>query len=204
MTDPKTLHDLEMEVKLDQVQDMEKELANLEMGYSLFPITNFRNNGLPILEGLLDDTFNPTRWVDYVGHHHVGLKVANDALTEVVYDIPPLLGRLVSMLNDDPDEPSLNDESIRLGYIRDINPQGATAQIYNNAVEGLERAHPTEEQDLQRSAAACYAVLNKIFKDHNLGQLEVPEVLSGIKVENNKVTIVQEQPDYDIDDGEDF
>lgn len=206
MTESKrTLHDMEKEVKLDQINDMEKELAKLEQGHSLFTLTNFRAKGLPILAGLLTDNFNPTAWVDYVGHHHVGLKVANDALTEVIYTIPPLLGQLVSMLNNDPDEPSLNEESQRMSYIRDINPQGASAQLFNNAMDGLDRAHPTAEEDMRVAAGSCYAVLNKIFSDHDMSTLPVPETLEQyVTAKHRAKSTNKAEIQYDLDDGEDF
>lgn len=206
MTEPKrTLHDMEMEVKLDQIKDMEKELAKLEQGHSLFTLSNFRAKGLPILAGLIDDNFNPAAWVDYVGHHHVGLKVANDSLTEVIYIIPPLLGQLVSMLNNDPDEPSLNEESQRMSYIRDINPQGASAQLFNNAMDGLDKAHPTAEEDMRTAAGSCYAVLNKIFADHKLPTIPVPEELAQYVTSKNKAKVAATvETSYDLDDGEDF
>lgn len=200
-----SLFEMQQKIKLEQVADAEAALSELTMGHTIYPLSQFVRQGLPILAGLLDDTFDARSWLEYVGHHHVGLRVVSDDLTTIVYDIPPMLGQQTSILNDDPNVPSLTDESVRLSYIRDMNPDGAAAHLYNTAVDQLEKANPSVLDEMKQNAVKHIAILNRIFADYQLGQIPLPDPLVDVEVVDEKPSETKPvQVNYDLDDGDDL
>ncbi len=201
--------DMKREHELGLVADMEAELMTLDQPkVSRFVHSEFLRVGLPILSGMLDDSFNPIRWEEFVGNQYVGLEIIDDTTGDVLYKLPPLMRQAPTAINDDPNAETLTSESQHLFSIRDFNPNEASAQIMNVAEETMVRQNGSLEYGTLEEARETMNTLNAIFRDHNLAELPMPEYLKDVKAESPKAETQESKPkvdtSYDLDEGEEL
>tara|TARA_Y100001960_G_C14412963_1_gene699071 strand:+ start:109 stop:735 length:627 start_codon:yes stop_codon:yes gene_type:complete len=201
--------EMKREHELGLVAEMEEELMALDRPkVSRFAHSEFLRVGLPILSGMLDDTFSPLRWEEFVGNQYVGVEIFDDTTYDILYTLPPLMRQAPTAINDNPNAETLTSESQHLFSIRDFNPNEASAQILNVAEETMVRQNGSLEYGTLEEARETMNVLNAIFRDNNLGELPMPEYLKEVKVEISKVETQGNKPkvetSYDFDEGEEL
>ncbi|MCT7476119.1 hypothetical protein N5V81_14135 [Escherichia coli] len=59
--------DRQMRFEYNELKEIENDLAESQNVYSVFTEAQFRRQGLPLLSGMLDGTFNEETWTAYVG-----------------------------------------------------------------------------------------------------------------------------------------
>lgn len=200
--------DMKREHELGIVAELEEGLAELNRPQvSRFLHSDFLRVGLPILSGMLDESFNPLRWEEFVGNQYVGLEIVDDTTGEVLYKLPPLMRQAPTAFNADPTRESLTSESQHLFSIRDYNPNEASAQILRVAEEAVIHQNGSLEYGTDAEARATMETLNTIFADNGLGTLEMPEYLKDVKAEapvSEKPAPAERKESYDFDEGEEL
>lgn len=203
--------ELKRQHELELVADLEEGLAELNAPkVSRFTHSEFLRVGLPILSGMLDDTFNPLRWEEFVGNQYVGCQVIDDESGELVYDLPPLMRQAPTAIYDDPNRESLTSETQHLLAIRDYNPNEVSAQILRIAEDTVSRQNGGLEYGTVEELRRTMETLNKIFRDNGLNELPMPEYLKDVKATDGKVESPANEPkpkvstDYDLDEGEEL
>ncbi len=200
--------DMKRDHELGIVAELEEGLAELNRPQvSRFFHSDFLRVGLPILSGMLDETFNPLRWEEFVGNQYVGLEIVDDASGDVLYTLPPLMRQGPTAINADPMRESLTSESQHLFSIRDYNPNEASAQILRVAEAAVEHQHGSLEYGTDAEARATMDTLNAIFSDNGLAKLDMPEYLKDVKAtvaKEEKPIATERKAQYDFDEGEEL
>ncbi|AWN08963.1 hypothetical protein MLDJOKPK_00139 [Salmonella phage SPAsTU] len=214
---PLSQMDDKMRFEYEKLTAIEQDLVEGQFVCSTFTEAQFRRQGLPLLTGMLDDTFNDEAWTDYVGSAFVPLQIVDDMdNTTLLFTIPALLNTGRSLVTV-PNEPSLSDETENIRLQAEIIPTVGEKQMYqmiDYTLTGIENMSLAEN-----SVRAKYIIdlLNWIFRRYKVGgQLEYPEGLveyvdriTGGKASGNaKKAEVQQnptpQPTVGIGDGEDY
>ena len=82
----------EAQFHVERLLEMEATMEPVISGASRFPESQFRRQGLPLLTMMLDDTFDPQLWANYVGSMFVPLEVvADDNYDNVLFTFPPVM-----------------------------------------------------------------------------------------------------------------
>lgn len=203
--------ELKREHELNLVAELEDGLSELARPQvSRFTHSDFLRVGLPILSGMLDDTFNPMRWEEFVGNQYVGLEVIDDVTGELIYDIPPLMRQAPTAIYDDPNRESLTSETQHLLAIRDYNPNEVSAQILRIAEDTVSRQNGGLEYGTVEELRRTMETLNQIFRDNNLSELPMPDYLVDVKASKPETDdVVKEEKEkvsvnYDLDEGEEL
>lgn len=194
--------------------ELEKDMVEQLNGHSYSTESYFRRVGLPILSGLLDDTFNEPAWIDYVGSAHIPLDIIGDEDKQVIFTLPPLMYIGPSLINQD-EVPSLTEETTQLikqGGGANIMTDEAVGQLIVQTINGIDQV---AYKDNVVRAKHTIDTVNGIFDYYGLkGKLEYPEgLLSAYNecsgqpdAEKAKEVEVAKQPaqSYIFDDGEDL
>ncbi|QXO09463.1 hypothetical protein pEaSNUABM11_00039 [Erwinia phage pEa_SNUABM_11] len=104
----------EKQFHVERLLDMEDDMKGILNGSSRFTESNFRRQGLPILTMMLDDTFDPQMWANYVGSMFVGLEIVSDSnYDEILFTLPPAMytGQSLRQVEG---QPSLSEESAEI------------------------------------------------------------------------------------------
>ncbi|WNI83742.1 hypothetical protein [Enterobacter ludwigii] len=162
----------------EKLLEMESVLQQGQNVCSVFTESMFRRQGLPLLSGMLDGTFNEDTWVDYVGSAFVPLQIVSDAdHSKLLFTIPPLLntGRSLQHVEG---QPSLTEETEAIRQTADIISEVGEQQLHqmiDYTLDGIERLS-YEENALR--AKRVIDLLNWIFRRYQVnGQLPYPEGL---------------------------
>lgn len=194
--------------------ELEKDMVEQLNGHSYSTESYFRRVGLPILSGLLDDTFNEPAWIDYVGSAHIPLDIIGDEDKQVIFTLPPLMYIGPSLINQD-EVPSLTEETTQLikqGGGANIMTDEAVGQLIVQTINGIDQV---AYKDNVVRAKLTIDTVNGIFDYYGLkGKLEYPEGLMAAynecsgqpDAEKAKEVEVAKQPaqSYIFDDGEDL
>ena len=195
--------------ELENIAELESGLAPLLAPQtSRFLHSEFLRVGLPILSGLLDDTFNPQRWEEFVGNQYVSVEIVDDNSGDVLYVLPSLLKQAPTVINNDEWRESLTSEAQHYMAIRDISPIESSASIKRVTEQSIERQNGSMEYGTPEESRAKYDVLNRIFKDSGLSEIAIPDSLTDVKPSNAvKDSAVLSKPTgdvYDFENGDDF
>lgn len=167
-----------MKFEFDKLRDFEKELIEGQYVCSTFTEAMFRRQGLPILSGMLDGTFNELAWENYVGNAFVPLQIVSDVdHSKLLFTIPPLMntGRSLQHVEG---QVSLTEETENIRLQADIISEVGEQQMHqmiDSTLSGIE-----ELSYLENAVAAKYKIdlVNWIFRRYGLtGQIEYPEGL---------------------------
>lgn len=203
------------EYRLRTMLELEKEMVTGLTGNSYSRESHFRRNALPVLSGLLDDTFNEDTWMQLVGSPHVAYDIYSDDGAELLFTLPPLMYVGSSLIGSD-DQPSLTEETgqlIRQAGGANILSDEAVGQLVYKTVEAI--------GDATYSAAVVRAkhtidTLNSIFQRYGInGSIPYPEGLQKAYLETEKGEAAPTTPtataapvattqNYDFDAGEDL
>lgn len=207
----------QMRFEYNKLKEIENDLAESQNVCSVFTEAQFRRQGLPLLSGMLDGTFNEETWTAYVGSPFVPLQIVDDAdNSKLLFTIPALLNTGRSLITVD-GEPSLSDETEYIRRQVDVIATVGETQMYkmiDYTLTGIENMSLAEN-----SVRAKYIIdlLNWIFRRYGVGgQLPYPEGLveyvdkiTGGKnmataAETSVQAPAQTQPIVGIGDGEDY
>lgn len=167
-----------MKFEFDKLRDFEKELIEGQYVCSTFTEAMFRRQGLPILSGMLDGTFNELAWENYVGNAFVPLQIVSDVdHSKLLFTIPPLMntGRSLQHVEG---QVSLTEETENIRLQADIISEVGEQQMHqmiDSTLSGIE-----ELSYLENAVAAKYKIdlVNWIFRKYQVGgQIEYPEGL---------------------------
>lgn len=214
---PLSQMDEQMSFEYNKLREIENDLAESQNVCSVFTEAQFRRQGLPLLSGMLDGTFNEETWTAYVGSPFVPLQIVDDAdNSKLLFTIPALLNTGRSLITVD-GEPSLSDETEYIRRQVDVIATVGETQMYkmiDYTLTGIENMSLAEN-----SVRAKYIIdlLNWIFRRYGVGgQLPYPEGLVEYvnKVTGGKNTVAAAetsvqaaatpQPVVGIGDGEDY
>lgn len=190
------------EYRMRMILELEQDLLKATTGNSTVREADFRRQGLALLSGLLDDTFNDKAWAEYVGSYHVGLDIYSTDEKTVLFTIPPLLRTGVSLVNV-PGQQTLTEEASETYRTVGAGPLAdeAIGQLVINTVLNMNQL--TAEED-RKQALDNIVNLNRIFEYYGVrGRIEIPKEA---QVAAPAATTIQPvtQPRYDYDQGEDL
>ncbi|EEA5212000.1 hypothetical protein ACU6MQ_001700 [Salmonella enterica subsp. enterica serovar Newport] len=207
----------QMRFEYNKLKEIENDLAESQNVCSVFTEAQFRRQGLPLLSGMLDGTFNEETWTAYVGSPFVPLQIVDDAdNSKLLFTIPALLNTGRSLITVD-GEPSLSDETEYIRRQVDVIATVGETQMYkmiDYTLTGIENMSLAEN-----SVRAKYIIdlLNWIFRRYGVGgQLPYPEGLveyvdkitggknTATAAETSVQATAQTQPIVGIGDGEDY
>ncbi len=163
---------------LQRVTEWEEAMqGNLE-GFTRYPDSHFRRIGLPILSGLLDNTFNPSDWREYIGSDLVGLQILDDLdYSKVLFELPPALQSGPALINSE-EQPTLSQQSDMIGDQGQIIAENGVVLMHQLITGTLTQIDEIMYRRNFDRACVTITTLNKIFKHYGLeGQIPYPEGL---------------------------
>jgi hypothetical protein len=128
--------------RLKTMLSLEQDMVAQLNGHSYSTESHFRRVGLPILSGLLDDSFNEPAWIEYVGSAHIPLDIYSEEDKSVLFTLPPLMYIGPSLINQN-EMPSLTEETTQLmlqGGGANVMTDEAVGQLIVQTVEGIDQA----------------------------------------------------------------
>lgn len=163
----------------NKLLDMEQDMAAVVNGATRFPDSMFRRQGLPILSGMLDGTFNEAAWIDFIGSAFVPLEVcADDDHSITLWSIPALFytGRTLRQVDG---QPSLSEESqniaLQAEIITSVGEQ-AMADMIKGTLDGIDAISYDENR---ARAIDTIKRLNYVFERYDVkGRIPFPEGLT--------------------------
>ncbi|ANZ48056.1 hypothetical protein ASESINO_43 [Erwinia phage vB_EamM_Asesino] len=170
--------DGKMKFEYEKLVDYEQELLGGQNVCSTFTEAMFRRQGLPLLTGMLDGSFNDAAWESYVGNAFVPLQIVSDMdHSKLLFTIPPLMntGRSLQHVEG---QVSLTEETENIRLQADILSEVGEQQMHqmiDQTLEGIEQL-----SYLENAIAAKYKIdlINWVFRRYQVGgQLEYPEGL---------------------------
>lgn len=194
--------------------ELEKDMVEQLNGHSYSTESHFRRVGLPILSGLLDESFNEAAWIDYVGSAHIPLDIIDDGDQHVIFTLPPLMYIGPSIINQD-EVPSLTEETTQLlkqGGGANVMTDEAVGQLIVQTINGIDQV---AYKDNVIRAKHTIDTVNGIFDYYGLkGKVAYPEGLLAAfnecaaepEAEKVKEAEAVKQPvqSFVFDDGEDL
>ncbi|QVW55179.1 hypothetical protein pEaSNUABM29_00135 [Erwinia phage pEa_SNUABM_29] len=214
---PLSKMDDKMRFEYEKLKSFEADLIEGQYVCSTFTEAQFRRQGLPLLSGMLDGTFNDDTWIDYVGNAFVPLQIVDDMdNTRLLFTIPALLNTGRSLITVD-GQASLSDETEHIRLQAEAIPSVGEKQMYqmiDYTLTGI-----ADQSHAENSVRAKYIIdlLNWIFKRYKLdGRLPYPDGLEEYvaRITGGKATAqaaqptaqiaATPQPAVGIGDGEDY
>lgn len=163
---------------VERLLEMEEEMAPAINGASRFPESHFRRQGLPLLAMMLDDTFDPQLWAQYVGSMFVPLEVVSDNdYDDVLFTFPPVLYTGPSLRQVE-GQASLSEESNEIynqTLIMSSTGHSMMASLIKDTLGGI------EDLSFRENTVRAYntiKTLNFVFERYGLtGRVPMPEGL---------------------------
>lgn len=163
--------------RLKTMLALEQDMVEQLNGHSYSSESHFRRVGLPILSGLLGDSFNEPAWIEYVGSAHVPLDIYSEEDKKLLFTLPPLMYIGPSLINQN-EVPSLTEETTQLmlqGGGANVMTDEAVGQLIVQTVEGIDQA---AYADNVIRAKHTIDTINGIFDYYQVrGRVEYPEGL---------------------------
>lgn len=191
----------------EELKDLEKTMSGAELlGATRYTDSQFRRVGLPILSGLLDDTFNPLLWAEYIGSNYVPLEILTDDLREVIFTLPPLLMTGPAIVQNG-ETMSLSAQSIEIaqqGAIIAENGSMLINQLINNVGGVIDKK--MYGMNFER-ARMTIKTINEMFEHYGLeGRIDYPQGLTPPTESQGGQPVKQkeERVRYDLNDGDDL
>lgn len=194
------------EYERSRAMEIERELTENMYPYACFTESMFRSQALPILVGLIDDTFDEQKYIQCVGSPMVGLQVVSDRDTsKLLFTIPALYFSGASVLSNEA-EPSLTEEAAQIdlqaNIISSVGEQ-ARAEFVLGVVDGIDEASYSVNYERARRVIQ---LLNTVFERYGVkGRLAYPEGLAEVAPHEVAPAKVEKKPEADfgsIDDDE--
>lgn len=194
----------------NSLEEQSREFESVINEVVRVPNSQFRRIGVPILTGLLDDTFNENQWLNYVGSQVMPVWVCeDDDPNEVIFRISPLLGALHVIMPTE-DQPNITDEALALEKQLEIMPSEThrqRARFMEGVTSSIEEASAIYHENNDRKTIE---VLNKIFEYYGVeGRITIPDSPSqsdtSTEAEETKVEQnANKAPAFDFSQGEDL
>lgn len=170
-----------MKFEFEKLMDIEAELAQGQYVCSTFTESMFRRQGLPLLSGMLDNTFDEAAWELFVGNAFVSLQVVSDVdHSKLLFTIPPMMNTGRS-LQHYPGQVSLSEETDNIRLQADIISEVGEQQLHQmiaSTLTGIE-----DMSYLENALKAKYVIdlVNWIYARYQVnGKLEYPEGLLNV------------------------
>jgi hypothetical protein len=163
---------------VERLLDMEGDMKGILNGNSRFPESNFRRQGLPLLTNMLDDTFDPQQWANYVGSMFVGLEVVSDSdHSEVLFTLPPVMHTGQSLRQVE-GQPSLSEESSEI-YNQTLIMASAGHQMMAGLIKDtLAGIDILSHRENSIRAYNTIQIINFVFERYGIqGRVPMPEGL---------------------------
>lgn len=201
--------------RLKTMLALEQDMVEQLHGHSYSSESHFRRVGLPILSGLLDDSFNEPAWIEYVGSAHVPLDIYSEEDKKLLFTLPPLMYIGPSLINQN-EVPSLTEETTQLmlqGGGANVMTDEAVGQLIVQTVEGIDQA---AYADNVIRAKHTIDTVNGIFDYYQVrGRVEYPEGLldafnavskksEGESPKEKEVVAAKPAQSFVFDDGEEL
>lgn len=194
-----------LEFRIGQVKELEEGLIGLnDNNHCVVNYGTFVSSYLPELHQLVTNPeYQSQRWVQLTGNMFARLVVLTNDEKQVLYEIPSILGQGYTA-SPDPEDNSLNDRLVYASNGMDTLPDIAISTRHRMYMDMSTQLEENNYEEIRNNAAKTIAVLNRIFKDHNLSLIEVPEGLGEVVVEEPKkeTTTKVEDGGIDLDDCE--
>ena len=160
---------------LDRALSAEKDILDHLDPYARFQETTFRRQGLPILSGLIDGTFDQNNWTNFVGSAFVPVQIVSDDLTQVLYTIPALNYTGQTLMHVE-GQPSLTDESMEIERYSALMPTAGEKAKHDLIVGTLDGIDKLSYETNRRRAFQVITLLNRIYERYGLkGRIEYPQ-----------------------------
>lgn len=197
---------------LERALEVEKDINEHLDPYARFTESMFRRQALPILSGLIDDTFNQANYISCIGSAFVPLQVVDDVdNSKLLFTIPALMFTGDTLMHVEGQQ-SLTDEAMEIQQYAEIVPsigEQAKHDMIMGVLDGIDQL--TYERN-RRRAKQTIDILNWVFERYKVnGRIAYPagmedllnEPAAAVPAKAQAVTTV-EVSDGGIEDGEDL
>ncbi|ANZ48331.1 hypothetical protein BIZ78_gp244 [Erwinia phage vB_EamM_Caitlin] len=200
---------------LDRALVAEQDIRENLDPYARFQESTFRRQGLPILSGLIDDTFDQNSWTSFVGSPFVPVQIVSDDLTKVLFTIPALNYTGQTLMHVE-GQPSLTDESMEIERYAQLMPTAGEKAKHDLIVNTLDGIDKVAYETNRRRAFNVIKLLNWIYERYGLkGRIAFPQGMEDLlgsptatvaptPVQVQQATAAAEMGDGGIDDYEDL
>ena len=160
---------------LDRALVVEHDIREHLDPYARFQESTFRRQGLPILSGLIDDTFDQNSWTNFVGSAFVPVQIVSDDLTQVLFTIPALNYTGQTLMHVE-GQPSLTDESMEIERYSQLMPSAGEKAKHDLIVNTLDGIDKVAYETNRRRAYQVITLLNWIYERYGLtGRIQYPQ-----------------------------
>ncbi|QVW28540.1 hypothetical protein pEaSNUABM8_00043 [Erwinia phage pEa_SNUABM_8] len=160
---------------LDRALGVEQDIKEHLDPYARFQESVFRRQGLPILSGLIDGTFDQTNWTNFVGSAFVPCQVVSDDVTKVLFTIPALNYTGETLLHVEGQQ-SLTDESMNIEQYSIQMPSAGEKAKHDLIVGTLDGIDKVMYETNRQRGYRVITLLNWIFTRYGLaGRIEYPQ-----------------------------
>ncbi|ANZ48604.1 hypothetical protein BIZ83_gp249 [Erwinia phage vB_EamM_ChrisDB] len=199
---------------LDRALGVEQDIKDHLDPYARFQESTFRRQGLPILSGLIDGTFDQNNWTNFVGSAFVPCQIVSDDVTKVLFTIPALNYTGETLLHVE-GQPSLTDESMDIEQYSIQMPTAGEKAKHDLIVGTLDGIDKVMYETNRQRGFRVITLLNWIFERYGLtGRIAYPAGMEDLQgktaaaaesgVAPATVNKVEEVSDGGIDDCEDL
>lgn len=200
---------------LDRALVVEQDIKDHLDPYARFQESTFRRQGLPILSGLIDDTFDQNSWTNFVGSAFVPVEVVSDDVTKVLFTIPALNYTGQTLMHVE-GQPSLTDESMEIERYSQLMPTAGEKAKHDLIVNTLDGIDKVAYESNRRRAFQVITLLNNIFERYGLsGRIQYPQGMEDLiggsaaapaatPAQTQQAVAAAEMGDGGIDDCEDL
>ncbi|QVW55643.1 hypothetical protein pEaSNUABM9_00047 [Erwinia phage pEa_SNUABM_9] len=199
---------------LDRALGVEQDIKDHLDPYARFQESTFRRQGLPILSGLIDGTFDQNNWTNFVGSAFVPCQIVSDDVTKVLFTIPALNYTGETLLHVE-GQPSLTDESMDIEQYSIQMPTAGEKAKHDLIVGTLDGIDKVMYETNRQRGFRVITLLNWIFERYGLtGRIAYPAGMEDLQgktaaaaesgVAPATANKVEEVSDGGIDDCEDL
>lgn len=171
--------------------------------------SDFRRRGVPILSGLLDETFDESQWLAFVGNQTMEVWVCQDTNPDdVILKIPPLLGSLHVVLPTE-DQPSVSEEAMMMEQELQVMPSQSHEARLRFMTELTDTIEAQSARDLAIRDKLNIDAINRVFEYYGIaGRLHYPVDIEAVEVptelKEKGTTNAPASAKTDFSQGEDF
>lgn len=160
---------------MERALSVEEDIRTHIDPFARFPESTFRRQGLPILSGLIDGTFDHNTWVNFVGSGFVPCQVVADDLSKVLFTVPAMLYTGQTLLHVEGQQ-SLSDESMDIDRYAALMPTAGEKAKHDLIVGTLDGIDKLSYESNRQRGFQVIRLLNWIFERYGLaGRIAYPE-----------------------------
>lgn len=165
------MEDLLKRSAVDESRHMTEQLRELDTDIDI-SIEEFEKRVLPLLANR-GENFNVKAWISMTSHPNVGIRV-RDENDKVKYHIPPFLDNGEMRANN---EVNLSAFASDLDNITADRPRAKDSVLYN-----VLQSFSARDEDMVVSSVESIILLNKIYNDYDMPEIEIDDVMRQVYV----------------------